>query len=88
MAVSDYMKALPLSVSKWFPGEFTALGTDGFGLSEHRDELRDHFEIDAKHIVWAALNSLHKEKKVDTQLLNKAKKKLEINPGKRSPAQI
>ena len=88
VAVSDYMKALPLSVSKWFPGEFTALGTDGFGLSEHRDELRDHFEIDAKHIVWAALNSLHKEKKVDTQLLNKAKKKLEINPGKRSPAQI
>jgi len=85
VAASDYMKALPLSVSKWFPGEFTALGTDGFGLSEHRDELRDHFEIDAKHIVWAALNSLHNQKKVDKQLLNKAKKKLEINPGKKSP---
>lgn len=87
VAASDYVKALPLSVSKWFPGEFSALGTDGFGLSEHRDELRDHFEIDAKHIVWAALNSLHEQKKVDKQLLNKAKKKLEINPGKESPTQ-
>jgi pyruvate dehydrogenase E1 component len=87
VAASDYMKALPLSVSKWFPGEFTALGTDGFGLSEHRDELRDHFEIDAKHIVWAALNSLYNQKKVDKQLLNKAKKKLEINPDKKSPTQ-
>ncbi|MFW6259531.1 MAG: pyruvate dehydrogenase (acetyl-transferring), homodimeric type, partial [Tangfeifania sp.] len=87
VAASDYMKALPLSVSKWFPGEFTALGTDGFGLSEHRDELRDHFEIDAKHIVWAALKSLHNQKKVDKQLLNKAKKKLEIDPEKKSPTQ-
>jgi pyruvate dehydrogenase E1 component len=86
VAASDYMKALPLLVSKWFPGEFTALGTDGFGLSEHREELRDHFEIDARYIVWAALISLHEQKKVDKQLLNKAKKKLKIDPEKESPA--
>ncbi|MFW6245880.1 MAG: pyruvate dehydrogenase (acetyl-transferring), homodimeric type, partial [Tangfeifania sp.] len=86
VAASDYMKVLPLSVSKWFPGEFTALGTDGFGLSEHRDELRDHFEVDAKHIVWGALNSLYEQKKVDKQLLNKAKKELNIDPDKESPA--
>lgn len=34
IAASDYVKALPLSVSQWFPGTFNALGTDGFGLSE------------------------------------------------------
>ena len=52
VAATDYVKALPLSVAKWFKGKFTALGTDGFGVSDHRDELRDHFEVDAKHIVW------------------------------------
>ena len=85
VAVSDYVKALPLSVSKWFPGTFAALGTDGFGLSEHRDELRDHFEIDARHIVWGALISLHKQKKVDKEMLNKAKENLGINSDKPSP---
>lgn len=88
VAASDYMKALPLSVSKWFPGTFTALGTDGFGLSEHRDELREHFEIDASHIVWAVLTSLHQQKKVDKQVLTKAKEKLNINSDKKSPVKF
>jgi pyruvate dehydrogenase E1 component len=88
IAASDYVKALPLSVSKWFPGTFIALGTDGFGLSEHRDELREHFEIDASHIVWSALTSLNKQKKVDKQVLEKAKQKLNINSDKTSPTSI
>ncbi len=88
IAASDYVKALPLSVSKWFPGTFTALGTDGFGLSEHRDELRDHFEIDARHIVWSALTSLHKQKKVDKKVLEVAKQKLNIKSDKTSPTSI
>ncbi len=88
IAASDYVKALPLSVSNWFPGTFTALGTDGFGLSEHRDELRRHFEIDAGFIVWSALNSLHKQKKVDDKVLEKAKQQLNINSDKTSPTSI
>lgn len=55
---SDYMKTLPLSIAKWFKGEVTALGTDGFGLSENRASLRDHFQVDAKHIVKAVLAQL------------------------------
>ena len=88
IASSDYVKALPLSVSKWFPGDFTALGTDGFGVSDHRRELREHFEIDARHIVWTALNRLHEQNKTDKQILNKAKKKLKIISKKESPAKI
>ena len=86
VAASDYVKALPLAVSQWFPGKFAALGTDGFGLSDHREELREHFEIDARHIVWAALTALHQQKKVDKETVNKAKEKLNIDGDKKSPA--
>jgi pyruvate dehydrogenase E1 component len=85
IAVSDYVKALPLSVARWFPGKFTALGTDGYGLSDHRDELRDHFEINANHIVWETLLNLHYQKKLNKNLLNKAKEKLGIDSSKKSP---
>jgi pyruvate dehydrogenase E1 component len=49
------MKALPLSIGRWIPGPYTVLGTDGFGLSEGRPELRDHFEVSADWIAFAAL---------------------------------
>lgn len=88
VAASDYVKALPLSVSEWFPGDFTALGTDGFGLSEHRDELRDHFEVDARHITWAALTRLHLQKKIDKKIIDKARKKLNIKEDKPSPVRL
>jgi len=55
VAVSDYMKVLPESISKWLPGPLTSLGTDGFGLSEDRGVLRDHFQVSKGHIVRAAL---------------------------------
>ncbi|MBD3309222.1 pyruvate dehydrogenase (acetyl-transferring), homodimeric type [candidate division KSB3 bacterium] len=58
VAASDYVKAVPLAASSWFPGRFTALGTDGFGHSDDRAALRDHFEVDHRHIVLAALAEL------------------------------
>lgn len=85
VAATDYLKALPLTVSKFFPGTFTALGTDGFGLSEDRPELRDYFEVDAKHIAWAALVELFQKGDINKTTLNKAKKKLQINSDKLCP---
>jgi len=58
IGVSDYMKAYAESIAKWVPGPFVALGTDGFGLSESRERLRDHFEIAPAHIGLAALDAL------------------------------
>jgi pyruvate dehydrogenase E1 component len=55
IAVSDYMKALPASIAKWIPGEFICLGTDGYGISASREELRDHFGNSRDHIVRVAL---------------------------------
>jgi pyruvate dehydrogenase E1 component len=58
VAASDYMKALPLSIARWVPGPYTVLGTDGYGLSESREDLRRHFEVNAAHIAYAALAAL------------------------------
>ncbi len=58
VAVSDYQKALGAKLAKWIPGEYVVLGTDGYGLSEGRPELREHFEISPQHMVLAALDGL------------------------------
>jgi pyruvate dehydrogenase E1 component len=58
VAVSDYMKAVPAMIAGWLPGRLVALGTDGFGLSETRLALREHFEVTARHIVDAARAAL------------------------------
>jgi pyruvate dehydrogenase E1 component len=91
IAASDYMKVLPESISQWVPGKLVSLGTDGFGRSENRASLRDFFEVDAKHIVLAALHALAGEKKdgaevVSAKLLEKAIRDLGIDPEKRNPA--
>ncbi len=85
VSASDYVKALPDSVSKWFPGRLYSLGTDGFGRSETREALRDFFEVDAKHIVFVTLVALFKEGKIQDKLLDKAAKELGIDPKKRNP---
>jgi len=54
VAASDFMKVLPASIARWVPGDLICLGTDGYGLSESRAALRDHFGISAEHIVRAA----------------------------------
>ncbi len=85
VAASDYVKALPDSISKWLPGRLISLGTDGFGRSETREALRDFFEVDAKHIVFAALGALEKEGKIKKNTLDKAKKELRIKSDKLNP---
>ncbi len=58
VAASDYLKALPLSIAQWVPAPYTVLGTDGYGLSESREDLRRHFEVNAGHIAYAAIAAL------------------------------
>jgi pyruvate dehydrogenase E1 component len=86
VAASDYLKALPDSIDRWMPRRLTSLGTDGFGRSEGRAALRDHFEVDAKHIVVATLDALAKEGTINASAVQKAIKDLGINPEKPNPA--
>lgn len=86
VAASDYVQILKDAISKWLPGPLHSLGTYGFGRSDSRAALRDFFEVDAKHIVYATLYSLYKEKKIKLETLKKAQKDLGINPNKPNPA--
>ncbi len=85
VSASDYMKVLGDSIRQWVPGPYTVLGTDGFGRSESREALRDFFEVDAKHIVWATLTTLHEQKQIGDDILYKAQGDLKINPKKINP---
>ncbi len=85
IASLDYVQILGDAISKWLPGPLHTLGTLGFGRSESREALRDFFEVDAKHIAYASLYSLVKEKKLKPEVLKKAVKELKINPGKPNP---
>jgi len=85
VAASDYVKALPDSITRWFPKPLVALGTDGFGRSEGRDSLRDFFEVDARFIALATLNALAREGQISFDVVQKAIKDFEIDPDKPNP---
>ncbi|MFG1699059.1 pyruvate dehydrogenase (acetyl-transferring), homodimeric type [Nonomuraea sp. NPDC049309] len=72
VGVSDYMKAVPDQIAQWVPGDWTSLGTDGFGLSDTRSALRRHFHVDAASITLAVLNSLVKRGELDGEVLREA----------------
>jgi pyruvate dehydrogenase E1 component len=85
VAATDYLKALPNTVSQWMPRRLAVLGTDGFGRSEGRESLRDFFEVDARFITLATLQELLREKKIQAPVVQKAIKDLKIDAGKRDP---
>jgi len=85
VAATDYLKALPLSVAAWIPGEYVVLGTDGFGRSEGRKQLRDFFEVDARYITAAALHAISKTCKLKPEVVKRAIEELGINPEKSNP---
>src|SRR3954447_26226630 len=58
VAVSDWMRAVPDLISRWVPGDWMSLGTDGFGHSDTRPALRRHFRVDGPSITVAVLQSL------------------------------
>ncbi|MBX3175720.1 MAG: pyruvate dehydrogenase (acetyl-transferring), homodimeric type [Candidatus Hydrogenedentes bacterium] len=86
VAASDYMKILPDGVAKWVPQGIESLGTDGFGRSESRAALRDHFEVDARHIVLATLSALARDGKIKIDVVKKAMAELKISATKPDPA--
>ena len=86
VAASDYLKALPDSLSQWLDTPLAALGTDGFGRSDTRDALRDFFEVDARFITLATLRALARDGSVEPALVARAIDDLDIDPDKPDPA--
>ena len=87
VTVSDYSQSLAASISQWLPSLPIVLGTDGFGLSEARDTLRDYFAVDAKHIAWGALTKIHQQGDISAEQLGGFRQSLGIDSQKADPTQ-
>jgi pyruvate dehydrogenase E1 component len=88
LAASDYMKAVPDQIARFIPGRFVPLGTDGFGMSDTREALRRHFEIDAESIVIATLDALRQEGQADAVEVARAIDQLGVDPDKLDAATV
>ncbi len=58
IAVSDWMRAVPLQIARWVPADYRVLGADGFGFADTRPAARRFFHIDAQSVVVQALQAL------------------------------
>jgi pyruvate dehydrogenase E1 component len=85
VAVSDFMRAVPDLIARWIPGDYTSLGTDGFGLSDTRHALRRHFHVDAESIVVATLRQLARRGEVATNVPADAAQKYAIEDVNAAP---
>ena len=85
---SDYMKSLPDLLSRFVPARVVPLGTDGFGMSDTREALRRHFEVDGPSIAIGALHGLRQEGQVSAAEVARAIKDLNVDPDKISALSI
>jgi pyruvate dehydrogenase E1 component len=88
VAVTDYVRAVPDQVSRWVPRPFASLGTDGFGRSDARAALRRYFEVDAGHVVVAALSELARIGRVEPEKVAKAIARYGLDPDTPPPFTI
>jgi pyruvate dehydrogenase E1 component len=86
VAASDYMKVVPDQLAPWLQNRLVSLGTDGFGRSDNRQYLRQHFEVNAESIAAAAMSKLAREGKFDAQRAQKAFAELGVDTEKIDPA--
>ena len=85
IVATDYMKNYAEQIRSAVPGRYTVLGTDGFGRSDSRVNLRRFFEVDANHIAAAAMVDLYREGNATKAQLEKALKKYNIDGDKPNP---
>lgn len=82
---SDNVRLVAEQIRQWVPGDYVILGTDGFGRSDTRPQLRRHFEIDGECVAYATLAALAKQGNFDKKRLPKVLKELGIDPEKVDP---
>ena len=85
IAATDYMKNYAEQIREFVPQSFTVLGTDGYGRSDSRANLRRFFEVDAEHIAAAAMVSLYREGSVTKSDLQKALELFNVDGSKANP---
>ena len=88
IAATDYMKTVADQIRQWVPGRYAVLGTDGFGRSDSRAELRRFFEVDRNYVALATLKALADDGKVDAKIVTQAMKSFGIDPEKPNPLTV
>ena len=88
IAATDYMKIVADQVQRWVPGRFISLGTDGYGRSDGRKALREHFEVDKRYVAITALNALADDGVLDQKTVAEAIKKYGIDPDRPDPVTL
>jgi pyruvate dehydrogenase E1 component len=86
ISATDYNKAYSDQIRKWVPVRYEVLGTDGFGRSDTRKQLRKHFEVNSYHVAIAALKALADEGQFPAGKVQEAIEKYGINAEKINPA--
>jgi pyruvate dehydrogenase E1 component len=79
IAATDYMRAYADQIRAWVPGRYVVLGTDGFGRSDYRVELRSFFEVDRHHVAVAALKALADEGTIEASVVAQAIERYEVD---------
>jgi len=85
IAATDYMRNYADQIRAYVPGRYIVLGTDGFGRSDTREQLRRHFEVDRYYITVAALKALAEEGSIPASDVAKAIEKYGIDSKKINP---
>ena len=85
IAATDYMRNYAEQIRKYVPAHYEVLGTDGYGRSDSRQELRYFFEINANYIAYVVLKALVDDEILNSKTLNSAIKKLKIDKKKSNP---
>ncbi|HTP38915.1 MAG TPA: pyruvate dehydrogenase (acetyl-transferring), homodimeric type [Steroidobacteraceae bacterium] len=85
IAATDYIRTVPDQIRQWIPAHYVTLGTDGYGRSDARAELRRHFEVDRNHVALAALKALADTGKIDRKTVVEAIARLGIDAAKPNP---
>jgi pyruvate dehydrogenase E1 component len=87
VAASDWMRAVSDQIRQWVPGDYTTLGTDGFGFSDTRTAARRYFNVDAESIVVAVLIGLAKEGSIERSKAVEAASRYRIDDVNAAPEQ-
>ena len=82
------MRSYAEQIRPYVTSDYTVLGTDGFGRSDSRENLREFFEIDANSITRAAAYSLFKNKIIDKAQLKEVYDDIEVDPLKPNPWEV
>ncbi len=88
IAATDYMKIYADQVREFIPGPYRVLGTDGYGRSDTRENLRRFFEVDRNFIVLAALTELKEKNVISAEIITNAMKSLGIDSDKGNPVTL